>query len=788
MKRLKYLWCAALLVGLVLWSIPSWAVNPSIGEILPRGAARGAKATVTITGSGLADAVDLVFHESGIKLVSLKAEGDTKLTCELDIAADCPLGTQAIRVHTKSGMSNLRLFSVGALKEIDEKEPNNDPAKAEVVPLGTTINGVVTSEDVDYFAVTLEAGARLAAEVEALRLGGQLFDPKLRLFDASGHELVSEDDTGLMAQDAAIVFTAAQAGRYVLAVSESAYGGSGDFYYRLHVGQFPRPLAYLPMGGTAGTKVDVKWLGDPGITTQSVTLPAGPVDASFPLYAQSALGVSPTPVQFRLSAFPVTLEVEPNNEAAKATAGPAPGAFDGVIDPAGETDWFKFDAKKGQVFQARVWARALGSALDSVLTFGKADGATIAGDDDSAGIDSQLRITIPEDGTYTLSVRDHRMRGGPLFTYHIELTPVLPKLELGVLENLPAMLTVPQGNRALVLVSVKREDFDGPVTISAGELPAGVTAEAQPVPAGQTVCPMIFSAAGDAAVGAGLTMLNAVWSQDGKEAKGGLNYPVELIYGANRTIFLTHPVKRLALAAAEKAPFSIEIAQPKVPVVKNGSMELRVVAHRAEGFKGAIDLRMPWAPSGIGSGTASIPGDASEGKLHIDASGGAAVGTWKIALVGSSSGYTLSTPFSPVEVAEPWVTFEVGNSETDQGKPVDVVVKVNQTHDYTGTYKAQLLGLTKGVTTTELDLTHDTKELKFPLTVAADSPVGKFPGVFVRVTLQANGEPILHQSGGGQLTIQKPLPPAVQQAAPPPKKEEPKAGAPERKTRFPRSS
>jgi hypothetical protein len=516
-------------------------------------------------------------------------------------------------------------------------------------------------------------------------------------------------------------------------------------------------------------------------------LPAGPVEAPFPLYAQNALGVSPTPVQFRLSSYPVTLEVEPNNEAAKATAGPAPGSFDGVIDPPGDTDWYKFDAKKGQAFVVRVWARALGSALDSVLTFAKADGTAIASDDDAAGIDSLLRVTIPEDGTYTVSVRDHRLRGGPLFTYHIEVTPVKPKLEFGVLENLPAMLTVPQGNHALILVSVKREDFDGPVTVKVDGLPPGVTAEAEPVPPGQTVCPMILSSTADAAVGGALASLNGVCSQNGTEIKGGLNYPVELVYGANKTIFLTHPVQRLAVAAAEKAPYSIEIVQPKVPVVKGGAMDLHVLAHRAEGFKGVIDLRMPWAPSGVGAGTAAIAADASDTRLHIDASGGAAVGTWKIALVGSSAGEVVSTPFTPIEVAEPWVSFEVGNAETDQGKPVDVIVKVTQAHDYTGTYKAQLVGLTKGVTTAEQELTHDTKELKFPLTVAADSPVGKFPGMFVRVALEANGEPIAHQSGGGQLTIQKPLPPAAQQAAPPPKAAEPKAGEPERKTRFPRS-
>ena len=57
-----------------------------------------------------------------------------------------------------------------------ETEPNSDAARAQAVALGTTVNGVAQYEDVDYFAVDLAAGQKLAAEVEAIRLGQQLFD------------------------------------------------------------------------------------------------------------------------------------------------------------------------------------------------------------------------------------------------------------------------------------------------------------------------------------------------------------------------------------------------------------------------------------------------------------------------------------------------------------------------------------------------------------------------------------------------------------------------------------
>ena len=41
----------------------------------------------------------------------------------------------------------------GALPVIAEKEPNNDFASAQKIPLNITVQGVVDNEDVDYFAL-----------------------------------------------------------------------------------------------------------------------------------------------------------------------------------------------------------------------------------------------------------------------------------------------------------------------------------------------------------------------------------------------------------------------------------------------------------------------------------------------------------------------------------------------------------------------------------------------------------------------------------------------------------
>ena len=59
-----------------------------------------------------------------------------KATAVFRAAPDCPTGTHSLRVRTRTGVTDLKLISVGALNEVDEVEPNNRPGEAqEVAPV-----------------------------------------------------------------------------------------------------------------------------------------------------------------------------------------------------------------------------------------------------------------------------------------------------------------------------------------------------------------------------------------------------------------------------------------------------------------------------------------------------------------------------------------------------------------------------------------------------------------------------------------------------------------------------
>ena len=87
----------------------------------------------------------------------------------------------------------------------------------------------------------------------------------------------------------------------------------------------------------------------------------------------------------------------------------------------------------------------------------------------------------------------------------------------------------------------------------------------------------------------------------------------------------------------EECPYSIEIVEPKVPLVRGGSMGLKVVANRKPGFKAPISVSLPWNPPGVGSaGGIAIPEGQDEAVIPMNADGGAELRTWKIVVNGAS--------------------------------------------------------------------------------------------------------------------------------------------------------
>jgi hypothetical protein len=764
---------AALLVAALLSASPARAAVPSLGGMAPQGAQRGTEVEVRISGGRFGDAQQIFFYEPGITVTSLAPEGDNIVKAKLAIAPDCRLGLHRLRIRTATGISNLRDFCVGALKETGETEPNNDFAQPQKVELDTTINGVADNEDVDYFAVQAKKGERITAEIEGLRLGITFFDPYVAILDSKRFELARSDDAPLVRQDCMCSIVAPEDGTYIIEARETSFAGNGSCLYRLHVGRFPRPTAVMPFGGKPGEALDVQWLGDvAGVRSEKVTLP-GDIPSVFGLFSRDDRGIAPSAVPFRLSKLNNVMEVEPNNTLAEGTACEAPIAANGIIAQPGDIDCFKFAAKKGQVFDVRVLARAYGSPLDSVLNVYRVGGANVGGNDDSGGPDSFLRFTAPEDDSYVVHVQDHLKQAGPDYVYRVEVAPVEPALTLGLSERsqfVDIVAPVAKGNRFAFLVNASRADFGGELNLEFKDLPPGVAVETLPMGANRSDVPVLLTAAPDAAVGGSLVDVIGRPADANLKIEGHLRQRTSLVRGQNNIEVWNEYSERLATAVVEEAPFTIEIVEPKVPLVRDGAMDLKVVAKRKEGFNAAIGIQMLYNPPGVGSsGSIAIPEGKSEATIPLTANSGAEVGKWKIVVLADSAvgerSITTASQMATLEVSEPFLAFNFQSAATEKGQATDVVIKVEKRKDFEGPAKVELLGLPNEVTTEPKEITKDTTELIYPVKTTANSPVGRHKTVICRAVIMANGEPIAHTLGTGELRIDEPLPPKPAQAA-----------------------
>ena len=757
---------------------PPVSAAPTIAGITPPGGPRGATLEVTISGDDLGDPRELWFQEPGITVESLTPVNDKQLKATLRITADCPAGPRKLRIRTRDGLSDLRTFRVGILAQALEAEPNDQDATAQGVTPPVTIAGTVTGEDVDCFKVHLAAGARIAAAIDGVRLDQEMFDPHLELVDARGFVVAACDDHPLLAQDALLAATVPEEGDYVIRVRESAYGGTAGSHYLLHVGDFPVPHLAWPPAGPPGAAVEVEWLGDPaGPFTQALVLPpaAGPTGLVEILPVRAGVA-GPVGVPVRVSPLAPVSEAEPNDQPDKAAAAAAPTALVGRLDAADDVDWFRIAAAQGSKWHVRAWGRRLGSPVDLVVNIHRATDKRerITGNDDSAGPDSVAQVTVPDEGAFLVRINDHRQRGGSEFVYWLEVEPDQPEVHVSVppgrsntQERLVAV--VPRGNRTALALNTARNAFGGTVHVAFAGLPAGVQATVPDATGKAPGTLAVFEAAADAAE----TMSRAevtVAAADVGRPLGGLRQKTDLVFGQpNAAVFRSALDDHLPVAVVAPAPIRVELDEPVVPIVRRGSLELKVRAERLAGRTGKIRLALPFRPPGIGAPTSvEIPADKAEAVYPLTANADAAVGEWQVAVTAllqpddKSRGegeLLVASRLVTLRVAEPLVELAAEATSVEQGQEARIVWKVQKPGEFAGAAKARLLGLPAKTEAPELELAAGAAELTFPVKVAGDAPPGQHKNVFCELRVPQGEAWVVHASPPVQLRIDKPLPP-----------------------------
>ncbi|QDT64929.1 PPC domain-containing protein [Calycomorphotria hydatis] len=745
------------------------AGSPRLTTVTPRGVQRGAEHTLTFHGRYLHDPADVVFFDpEHFEVLSMEpGKNDRSFTAKILVKPECRLGEHRLFVRTSSGLSDFRALYVEELPGIDEKEPNSEFASAQEIASGHVVGGKIDNEDVDYFVVEAKKGERLTAEVVGIRLGDTFFDPYVAILDANRFELSAVDDSSLAAQDGAASIIVPEDGRYTIEVRDSAYRGNGSSYYRLNVGHFPRPHVVFPPGGKAGEEIEVRYIGDPkGEFTEKLTLPAEPIEG-FGLYPADEGGRASTPNPFRVSAFGNVIEQEPNNSSKEGTPGEVPVAFNGVIEKDGDHDYFKFKAAKGQNLELNCFARRVGSGMDAVLHVFRADGKYMkVSDDDRYRPDSMVRFKVPEDGEYAVRVMDHLGKGSPDYVYRLEVTPVAPSLHLSIptqerYGQYRQQIYVPRGNRIGSVFNVKRNDFGGDLKLSHDSMLPGITIEAENMPGFTTSMPVVFEATPEAEFSAKAIDFTASHTEK-PEINGGFENTVLFVrYNANGKLH-EKTVNKLSIGVVEEVPFKLEIVEPKVPIAQEGKLNLKVIAHRDEGFTKPITVEFPYRPPGVScKSKITIPEGKNEIDYMLNANSKARVGDYKVFVNGSTNlGKGLvwaGSKLCPLKIAERYSTFELARAACEQGQETQIVCKITHQTPFEGTATATLAGFPPKSSAEPVTFTKDSEEVVFQVKTDAATPPGKRT-LYCEIKIPQNSEEIVYRGGATQLQVDKPLP------------------------------
>ena len=441
------------------------------------------------------------------------------VTVQLTIAPGALPGLRELRLQTRKGVSNPIYIQVGQAREIREIAPKLSaspvgrrkpvapkpvaPALIETLPV--TINGQILPGEVDQFRFRAKKGTRLIAAASARTLVPYLadavpgwFQATLRLLDAKGNEVAYTDDFRFH-PDPVFCYDVPADGEYRIEIKDAIYRGREDFVYRILLGEVPYITSIFPIGGQAGKRTTIELEGW-NLPARTLNVSPGKVnDGTVTVTARKGRLVS-NAVLFGVDPITSVREKEPNASLLKAQQLAMPVVVDGRIGATGDEDFFAFAGKEGEEIVAEVFARRLGSPMDSLLTLTGPDGKALAANDDcvdkSVGLithqaDSRLEYTLPKAGTYFLTLSDTQNQGGNAFAYRLRVRRRKPDFALRVT---PSTLTSEPGQNALVTVHALRKDgFAGPIHLTLANAPKGFSLSGGWIPAGQDKAQMTLT-------------------------------------------------------------------------------------------------------------------------------------------------------------------------------------------------------------------------------------------------------------------------------------------------------
>ena len=528
-------------------------------SISPAGGQVGSTFEISIAGADLDDVTDLLFGDTNItarqKILSDTGLADPNKFVVM-ISSNARPGKCEVRAIGRFGVTNPRFFALGQFVEVAERADNHAATNAMDTTIGTTINAQADANAFDYFRFTATKGQRILIECRARSMDSRM-EPLMLLYDGAGREIERARNRDCL------VFDVPATGTNVLRLSDLLYRGGSDYFYRLTIHTGPRVEFMMPPSAPAGTTnqhIVYGWNLPGGTPDTNMTVRGKPLDKLAheivaPRRAEAQLQGSPAalgiegfnyrlqtgatmsdPVFIGLSITPVLPEAANNDRGETAQPISLPCEVAGQLYPAGDRDWFMFDAKKGDVYWVEIFSERLGAPTDPMFVVQRvtksdkgeltvtdvqeahdAEGNIGGQEFKTSSRDPAWRFEVKEDGTYRAQVRDlfNRTSAQAGNFYRLAFRKEAPGFSLAILHSLPPTkkerevapwTTVLRRGETLPLkvLAQRRDGFGGDIALSVENCPPGVTASPAKIDSGKSSALLFLTAQANATNRGGL--------------------------------------------------------------------------------------------------------------------------------------------------------------------------------------------------------------------------------------------------------------------------------------------
>jgi hypothetical protein len=778
---------------------------------------------------------------------------------KITVDAAVPLGNYDLRVVNKWGVSNPRAFAVGEFPEVAEKEPNNDVPEAQKVEIGTTINGVISAgTDVDYTLFTGKKGQRVLVSCRASSLDSKV-KPMIEIFSVTGRKLALNRNYR-EADALADLTLPEDGDYLVRLFEFTYLAGGADYAYRLTISTAPwidaiyppaiepgKPTAMtlygrnLPNGTPSGFQIDGKPLDKATVT---ITPPADPLAAQrlairdriepatalqdgFEYSIKGPGGTSNgVPVYFTREKL-VVKKSEGGTKPDAPEALAVPCEVGAMIHKKGERDWYGFEAKKGDVLYIEVTAERNGrdadfyfnvySPADPKMPMSKMTDISGEIDDETDGQNINLhptefynrsgdppayKFTANADGKFLIAVgcRESSFIWGPATAYRLRVGPAKPDFRVIVKPYAKSYHTGSSarqdGTEAYEVFVHRMDGFNGPITLTAEGLPAGVTAKPTVIGPGTRWGTLVLNVGPSAAAFTGVITVKATATLPNGTALVREARPSSVVWGTQpgqNIPVVSRLTQSLVLSVRPEKAFFKVAADPATAIIKpatgkedkaNGPLVVK------QGDKITLPVKASWlgaekpnvtlVPEPMMANaqqaplTMAVAAQPTMAKpdvtVTIDVKSTAPPGVYSVVLRGDSQvGFTrdpmaakpakTNLPASaftePVEITviptsvAKFTAGPIPNNVIKAGTMVEVPIKIERQYDFAGEYKVTFVPAAKdatGVTVAEVVVPAGKDEAKLVFKAAADAKPGAVAGTIQLSAMYDKKYPINHET------------------------------------------